>query len=296
MTHPKFIGIGAPRAGTTWLHTVLTEHPDIALPILKELHYFDVIDPTVNRTSFRFGPFLKSRLKHNLGAAVSSVSNVKFKNTPIFNPSWDLRYFSGKFNDEWYQRLFRKEHNLGLVTGEITPSYSLLSPEYIRKILSINNDMKFIYILRDPIDRSWSHAVKMLSRDKGVPLNNISVKEIEDFFQSNENINCGSYAKNIKKYLSVIDSNNLLVIYFDDIKINPESVLNQIYSFLNISKTWKMKKDILSKPVNSSSIGYKIPDVHVRFLSKIFHDDIEELCDMYSGWPDIWLERIKNNL
>lgn len=296
MTHPKFIGIGAPRAGTTWLYTILMEHPDIALPLLKELHYFDVIDPTVNRKSVRFGSHLKSRLRHNLGAAVSLVSNKKLKKTPIFNPSWDLKYFGGQFNDEWYKRLFRKEHELGKVTGEITPCYSMLSPEYIKRILSINNEMKFIYTLRDPIDRSWSHAVKVFSRDKGIPLKDIPTKELEKFFQSDENINCGSYAKNIKNYLSVVDSNNLLVIYFDDIKANPASVLKRIYSFLNINKTWEMKENILSKPVNSSSIGYKIPDIHARLLSNIFHNDIEDLCGMYSGWPNTWLERIKSNL
>ena len=296
MTHPNFIGIGAPRAGTTWLYTILMMHPKITLPPLKELHYFDVIDPSVNRRSFRFGPHLKSRLKHNLGATVSSFSNIKLKKTPIFNPSWDLRYFSGQFNDEWYKRLFQKEHKLGMVTGEITPSYCLLSPEYINKILSINSEIKFIYVLRDPIERSWSHAVKIFSRDKGIPLKDVPIRNLVKFFQSDENINCGSYAKNIKKYLSIINSKNLLVIYFDDIKKDPASVLNNVYSFLNVSKTNEVGGNILSKPVNASSIGYEIPDIHSHLLSNIFHNEIEDLCSMYSGWPDTWLKRIKSNL
>lgn len=38
---PDFLGIGAPRAASTWLHSRLSEHPEIYLPHRKELHFFD---------------------------------------------------------------------------------------------------------------------------------------------------------------------------------------------------------------------------------------------------------------
>lgn len=38
---PSFIGIGAQRAGTTWLHECLKEHPEVFLPDEKEIHFFD---------------------------------------------------------------------------------------------------------------------------------------------------------------------------------------------------------------------------------------------------------------
>jgi hypothetical protein len=38
---PNFLGIGAPRAGTTWLHEVLDSHPDVLMPSRrKELNFF----------------------------------------------------------------------------------------------------------------------------------------------------------------------------------------------------------------------------------------------------------------
>lgn len=38
---PNFLGIGAPRAGTTWLHEVLDSHPDVLMPSRrKELDFF----------------------------------------------------------------------------------------------------------------------------------------------------------------------------------------------------------------------------------------------------------------
>lgn len=42
MTLPTFVGIGAPRAGTTWLNTLLASHPDVYTPTLRdEINFFD---------------------------------------------------------------------------------------------------------------------------------------------------------------------------------------------------------------------------------------------------------------
>ena len=42
MTLPTFIGIGAPRAGSTWLYQVLRSHPEIYMPHRrKEIMFFD---------------------------------------------------------------------------------------------------------------------------------------------------------------------------------------------------------------------------------------------------------------
>jgi hypothetical protein len=38
---PDFLGIGAAKTGTTWLHHNLRAHPDLYLPDQKEVHYFD---------------------------------------------------------------------------------------------------------------------------------------------------------------------------------------------------------------------------------------------------------------
>lgn len=41
MARPKFLGIGVPKAGTTWLHDTLNKHPEIFVPNEREIHYFD---------------------------------------------------------------------------------------------------------------------------------------------------------------------------------------------------------------------------------------------------------------
>lgn len=42
MTLPTFLGIGVQRGGTTWLHALLSSHPDVYMPIRrKEVRFFD---------------------------------------------------------------------------------------------------------------------------------------------------------------------------------------------------------------------------------------------------------------
>jgi hypothetical protein len=41
LTLPDFLGIGAQKSGTTWLYANLRQHPELFLPDLKEVHYFD---------------------------------------------------------------------------------------------------------------------------------------------------------------------------------------------------------------------------------------------------------------
>lgn len=45
MTLPNFIGIGASKCGTTWLHELLSQHPEIYMPTKrKEINYFNFDD------------------------------------------------------------------------------------------------------------------------------------------------------------------------------------------------------------------------------------------------------------
>ena len=136
MSFPNFIGIGAPRAGTTWLYSILKTHPDIWLPPLKELHYFDVIDPTVQRSSFK-KKHIFSRLKHNIAFLTKPFWMKMFPdyvNKIKIDVIFDSKYIFGKFGDEWYKSLFNKKYQKNKLTGEITPSYCLLSEKYIKYI------------------------------------------------------------------------------------------------------------------------------------------------------------------
>ena len=39
---PDFLGLGVQKGGTTSLHCLLAQHPDVFLPAVKEVHYFSL--------------------------------------------------------------------------------------------------------------------------------------------------------------------------------------------------------------------------------------------------------------
>jgi hypothetical protein len=41
MALPNFLGVGAAKAGTTTIHDILVQHPNLFLPEIKEAHFFD---------------------------------------------------------------------------------------------------------------------------------------------------------------------------------------------------------------------------------------------------------------
>lgn len=38
---PNFLYIGPPKSGSTWLYEVLAQHPDVFVPVLKDIYFFD---------------------------------------------------------------------------------------------------------------------------------------------------------------------------------------------------------------------------------------------------------------
>ena len=40
MTRPSYVGIGAQKCASTWLHRILAEHPEVAVPEIKEIDFF----------------------------------------------------------------------------------------------------------------------------------------------------------------------------------------------------------------------------------------------------------------
>src|SRR5450432_1780443 len=39
-TRPTYVGIGAQKCASTWLHSILAEHPEVAVPEVKEVDFF----------------------------------------------------------------------------------------------------------------------------------------------------------------------------------------------------------------------------------------------------------------
>jgi len=158
MKSPDFICIGAQKAGTTWLYNNLKDHPDIILPHLKELHFFDEIHRKVKRNLFCrlfnnhwMNAWWRYNLKHRFYHSLKELNAKKFY--------WLLIYFFYTRNFNWYRRLFSNKKNK--ITGELTPDYSIINKKLIGQIYKEFPTVKILLLLRDPVEVDWSH-IKMI--------------------------------------------------------------------------------------------------------------------------------------
>ena len=156
--YPDFVGIGSTRAGSSWLHYVLSSHPDIWMSPVKELHFYDC--PMNGKITFTCDfPRCKERIKSYLNREWD-VNNDGFYRNLI----WDYRYFFKKRLELWYGSLFAESGDK--IAGEITPGYAILEKDTIVRMASNNNELRAIYLLRNPIERGWSSIVNGLAKKK----------------------------------------------------------------------------------------------------------------------------------
>ena len=142
---PAFLVLGAKKAGTTALFATLTSHDQIIPGWTKE-HLF----------------FIPMRFPYwsNPYAVGSRVQVAKARNALI---------------QQWYpSRLFQQEdhNNTTYITGEATPDYLLYSEYSAQAILCTIPWVKFIVLLREPVERLFSHYNFLKPKTKKNQVNN----------------------------------------------------------------------------------------------------------------------------
>ena len=133
----NFIGIGAHKSGTSWIFERFREIDHFELPPVKEIHYFD---RKYNQNKLHFTkrfPSLKSY-----------VDSVKICVLNFNRINWFYSWYFKSYSDNWYVSLFKSKK----IQGEITPAYSILSFEEIRRLKKVANPEKILFIIRNAIE------------------------------------------------------------------------------------------------------------------------------------------------
>ena len=128
--------------------------------------------------------------------------------------------------------------------------------------------------MRNPIDRSWSgilHQMKM----RNEKFTDFSESEIVVQLESQHNTRRSDYLSTIHNWTSIFPSDQLLLLYFDDIKTKPKRVIRKVLSFLNLNKLFTRKGNY-KKKVNQG-LDIKIPKRFRNFLHEIYDEKIDDL-------------------
>lgn len=180
-----------------------------------------------------------------LGAAKSGTTSVSIElmlNPSIFIPkAKELHYFDSDeryaLGRESYMSLFAGAPEGAI--GEATPSY--LS-EYRRVIPRIQetlaSDTKFIVILRDPVDRAWSHYNHVI-RARGETRTFKEVMQIDvnraERVESWENyFKDGLYAVQLESWFKVFPKEQFLILQFEKIAADMNDAIAEICTFLGV--------------------------------------------------------------
>ncbi len=270
---PDFLVIGAQRAGTTWLHRVLSQHPRLWLPPVKELHYFDKLE--TKRTAF--DP--KERRRVRLGGLKS------------MDP-WLFRYWFGKRGDGWYGRLFRDARAKGFIAGEITPAYATLSEKVLRRIHRMNDKIKLIFVMRDPVERVWS-AVNNAAKKGAADASTVDAA-LERARESGASAR-SAYADTIQRLEAIFPKSQIHYCFFEDLRDRPEALTAELLSFLGVEPNPAVPIR-LPQAVNVAAGSKAPPLAFATEMARDYLPMVERLCQRFQGPPQAWRARYRQLL
>ena len=281
---PDFLIIGAQRSGTSWLNKNLRAHPEIWLTPIKELHHFNADRKTRGRKRQRFVKHLRRRSLRILRQIITLDKRL------FSDIAWDAHYFLRKRTNDWYVGLFRPGPSQ--IAGEATPAYGTLSLEKIREVRQVNPDIKLIYIMRDPIERSWSGATKDLAKRKNRMLSEVPDDEIYAKLNIKGAMMRSDHLQALDNWQGVFSADQFFITFFEDIVKEPEELLLRIYRFLGVTPSKEYISPNVRKKVNPAGI-YKTP-IPERFQIHLAKQQIGQLRKLSSrfGGPAIeWLKK-----
>lgn len=157
----------------------------------------------------------------------------------------------------WYKSLFPLKIVLKIrtrlygrtITGEASPHYAS-DPRAPARTWSVLPNVKLIYLVRDPVDRWYSHyrhnqrkgwenkgvedAFKLEEKRLSVYLSGSRDVGAVSSFRRLSYIRRGQYLANLKKWLKYYSEDQILVMEAEELFKNPEKAFHKVVKFLKI--------------------------------------------------------------
>lgn len=253
---PNFFIVGAAKSGTTSLYNYLRQHPQIYLPPIKEVYFFATdIDNTKFRSNY--------------------AKDVNINIDKWLESGMKTDIFQAYINDwEKYKSLFRFAKDKKAI-GEMTNAY-LYSTQSAKNILQKFPAAKIIMILRNPVERLFSHYLMDLRT--GYESGNFMEELKKDMSKtekgwgiSNLYVELGMYYEQVKRFVDTFPHGQVKIFLYEEFKNDPDKVLKDICRFLELSGSFQFD---FSKSYNVASVpkskwvGNLMQSNMVNFLKK----------------------------
>lgn len=232
-----FFGIGAQKAGTTWLHDYLHGHPDVVVPQVgvgsKELHYWDSVRPPY-RTRYLDMVRARQQQRRWRNLAIRLIGDRAQRDR---ERQWALYAEAlrdgGRSHARYLELLFFRWQGQRAV-GEISPAYGLLDRETFAEMAALARKTKFVYVMRDPVDRLLS-GLRFQLQKSGQPVTSENLtaalrRAVED--DPDLALARSQYRETISRLESVVPPERISYHFFETLFAQEE--LDRLTAFLNV--------------------------------------------------------------
>ena len=201
----------------------------------------------------------------------------------------ELHYFD-LFHDKgtgWYYNNF--DFKRGLKYGECTPFY-LMHPAAAERAYRYNPMLKLIAILRNPVERAWSHYLmnreagrETLEFEKALDLEQERINSTNNFEDPNSEFlhfsyaARGCYAKQLDHWTQYFPKKQLHLVEYKQFFLNPWQEIQPVYRFLELAPLY----DTLAYHENITSAKDTIPTSAANRLNDYFREPNRELATKY---------------
>ncbi len=159
--------------------------------------------------------------------------------------------------EDWYNGLF-KEAKPDEICGESSTHYTKLPnyPKTVPRMAQRLKSPKLIYVMRHPIDRLISHYIHQWTQNVFKCDINQAIDEYEEL------IEYSCYTKQLAPYFEQYGHENVLPVFTEAIRVNPQRELERAAKFIGYTKPVLWHKDIQEQNVSSQRIrafkGYRL--------------------------------------
>jgi hypothetical protein len=165
----------------------------------------------------------------------------------------------------------------------------------LEKIQSLNPEMKFIFIIRNPIERAWSAVRFFRKKDRGVDLDMWNDEDIITLLKMPGTLQRGDYEQTLQKYRKRFKQGHILLCFYDAIQDNPKGLLDSIADFLAISPFRENEIDG-TRRINSAPPG-PVPEKVAGYLQDLYSPMIDRMARQYGSYCTCWqIPRDRKNL
>jgi hypothetical protein len=290
---PDFLCIGAQKAATSWLYQQMAKHPQIWVPPVKELNYFNNTSSTLYKRLFS-----KHWLDRNWRILFKQQIMRPFFNGKKINQfKWHLKYFFFPRNFHWYISLF--PDTPGELKGEFSVAYAVLGDKVISQIAKLLPDLKFIYLLRNPILRTWSQAKMNLGKHKGYNLDELPDEKFYEHFDNPYVKPHSDYLTNLTTLKKYYSPEQTFIGFFDEIREKPAHFLEKLFTFLEVDFPAEIYKKGLTRKIHVG-IEKEPPQKFLTYLAGMYFDQITEVHQTFNniytqGWLDFAKQYLKRS-